>query len=96
MAVAKARGTTFGNPNGAAALRRYAQKHGNGAAMAGKARAALERAERYREEIDRLEAEGVRSLSGIATALNTAGERTARGGQWDATAVRRLKARLAA
>jgi len=38
-------------------------------------------------------ASGITTLKGIAAALNARGIATARGGQWDATQVRRILAR---
>ena len=43
--------------------------------------------------IEQIRAAGVTTLKGIADALNSRGVRTARGGRWDATTVKRLLAR---
>lgn len=95
LTAAKARGKRLGNPNGAASLRAYIAESGNGKALAAIRDGAQERAERYRDEIERLTAEGITTLSGIADAMNAAGETTPRGGTWTATAVKRLQERLA-
>ena len=46
--------------------------------------------------LDELRAEGITSNKGIAAALNARGVATPRQGQWTATAVRRLLARVEA
>ncbi|MEI5687755.1 recombinase family protein [Sphingomonas kyungheensis] len=94
LAAAKARGQRLGNPNGAEALRRA--NKGTGAAVEAATRKADEHAERLRPVIAELHARGVTSLGGIAAALNEAGMRTPRAGQWHASSVRNLVARLAA
>lgn len=94
LAAAKARGQKLGNPNGAAALRRAGK--GTGAALEAATRKADEHAARLRPVISDLHARGVTSLGGIAAALNEAGMRTPRAGQWHASSVRNLLARLAA
>jgi hypothetical protein len=43
--------------------------------------------------VDSIRAAGITSLTGIAEALNARGVRTARGGAWHATTVRRLLGR---
>ena len=93
LAAAKARGTRLGNPNGAAALRRYEREHGNGAALQGKRQAADNRAEAWRAPLAAMVNEGL-SLSGMARRLNEEGAPSVSGGSWTATGIRRLLARL--
>ena len=45
--------------------------------------------------VERLQAEGVGSLNALAKRLNDMGHQTPRAGEWTATAVRRLLARVA-
>lgn len=83
LAVAKARGARLGNPNAPAALERardaiLARKNAF-AAMASKS-------------IREIQSTGVQSLNRIADCLNKRGEKTARGGSWTATAVKRVLA----
>ena len=92
LTAAKARGVRLGNPNGAAALRR-AQK-GNAASVQVSKSAAADRAEQLRPVINDLRSRGIASLGAIAAALNDSGMATARGGQWHASSVRNLLARL--
>lgn len=93
LRAAKAKGVKLGNPNGAAALRRYEAEHGNVAAMAGKQRAADARAEAWRGIITEMIGRQM-SFNAIARELNAKGETTVRGGNWTAKAVSRLVARL--
>ena len=92
LAAAKARGKKLGNPNGAAALRR-ADK-GTVAALAARQRRADAHAEGLRPIVAKLRAEGVVSLGGLASALNTEGMRTPREARWHASSVKNLLARL--
>jgi DNA invertase Pin-like site-specific DNA recombinase len=92
LAAAKARGRKLGNPNGAAALRRA--DRGNGAAVEAVRRNAKGRAQGLAEVIREVEASGIKSLSGIAGALNRRHIRTPRGGRWHATSVKRVIGRL--
>lgn len=92
LAAAKARGTTLGNPNGAAALRRAGK--GNGASVAAIKGNAADFAEGLRGTVDAIKASGITSLGGIAAELNARHMRTPRGGQWHASSVRNLMARL--
>lgn len=55
--------------------------------------AAASRAADLMAQLKRLESQGVTSLNAMAQHLNAAGIPTARGGQWTATAVRRVKER---
>jgi DNA invertase Pin-like site-specific DNA recombinase len=92
LAAAKARGVKLGNPNGAAPFRRAGR--GNEAAVeAGRANADAF-AEGLRETLQAIRQEGVMSLAGIAAELNRRHIRTPRGGQWHASSVRNLVARL--
>ena len=92
LAAAKARGTRLGNPNGAAALRRAGK--GNGASVAAIKAGAQEHAEGLRETVVAIRASGGTTLAGIAAELNRRHMRTPRGGQWHASSVRNLVARL--
>lgn len=81
MAVAKQRGARLGNPNPENALK--------------KAREATQ--ERRRQfvtvslkSIRQIQSTGVRTLAQISSCMNMRGERTARGGKWTATAVKRV------
>lgn len=94
LAAAKARGQRLGNPNGAAAFRRAGK--GTGPALAAVSANADSRASRLQPVLQRLQADGVTSLAGIAGALNAEGILTARGGKWHASSVRNLLARLEA
>jgi DNA invertase Pin-like site-specific DNA recombinase len=92
LAVAKARGTKLGNPNGAAALRRAGK--GNVAAV----KAIKENADMHAAElgivVEALHSEGILSLGAIAKALNDRGMLTPRGGRWHKSSVRNLLGRL--
>lgn len=92
LAAAKARGQRLGNPNGAAALRRAGK--GTVAALEAVKSGAVDRAESLRGTVQALKAQGITSLGAIATALNTQGIVTARGGKWHASSVRNLLSRL--
>lgn len=93
LAVAKARGTRLGNPNGAAALegRRGFQAGGDAAR-----RRADQHAQLLKPVLDRLQAEGCTSLNAISRRLNEEGMCTPRGGRWHAASVRNLLARIEA
>jgi DNA invertase Pin-like site-specific DNA recombinase len=92
LAVAKARGTKLGNPNGAAALRRA--DRGNAAAID----ALIARADHHAWDLSpviaTLKAEGHSSLPSLARALNEREMRTLRGGKWHPSSVRNLLHRL--
>lgn len=94
LAAAKARGTRLGNPNGAAALRRAGK--GNGASVSAIKGAADGFARDLLPVIERLRSEGASSLNALADGLNAGGFQTPRGGQWYATSVRNLLARVEA
>lgn len=94
MAAAKARGQVFGNPNGAAALRRAGK--GNAASCAAQAQAALTRAHDLSDVLEDVEKQGHPTLAAIANELNRRGIKTARGGIWHPSSVSNLRARLAA
>lgn len=97
---AKADGTPYksgerlGNPNGAAALQRAGK--GNGAAIGALKAGAEARAADLAPIIAELRAEGYTSLPALASQLNARSIRTARGGQWHASSVSNLLARLGA
>ncbi|KAA8610839.1 recombinase family protein [Salipiger aestuarii] len=94
MDAAKARGQTFGNPNGAEAIRR-ARKGNSASVEVIKARADA-RAHDLSEVLEDLEKAGFSSLRAQAEELNLRGIKTARGGRWYAATVANLRARLAA
>ena len=94
LAAAKARGVRLGNPNGAAALRRAAK--GNAASVASSKANADAFAVELRDVLADIRAAGITSLANIAAELNRRHIRTARGGDWHASSVRNLTARLAA
>lgn len=92
LRAAKAAGRKLGNPNGAQALR-----------MAGKGNAAAveqvkARADSYARDlapvIAHIRASGVTSLGGIAAELNARHIQTRRGGQWHASGVANVLARI--
>lgn len=92
LQAAKRRGTTLGNPNGAAALQRAAK--GNTAALSIIKARADSRAANLKPVIEALKAEQVESLGAIAAALNDRGMLTPRGGQWHKSSVRNLLSRM--
>jgi DNA invertase Pin-like site-specific DNA recombinase len=83
LAVVKARGTALGNPNPGPALQK-AQK----AIQARKQAFATEALKAIKE----IQSTGIDSLNRIADCLNKRGEKTPRGGNWTATAVKRVLA----
>ena len=87
LKVAKERGKRVGGDRGNLPAVATA-----GAAVSAKARnrAAEHRAAKVRSYVALARSEGHRSLRHIAGFLNRKGIRTSRGGEWDATAVRRL------
>ena len=92
LQAAKARGVKLGNPNGAAAIRRAGK--GNAAGV----EAVKDNAQRYAMDLARtvedIRANGKTSLPAIAAELNARHIQTRRGGQWYASSVRNLLARL--
>lgn len=92
LQAAKARGTSLGNPNGAAALRRAAK--GNDKAVSKIKAKANAYAADLRSTVADIQAHGVVSLGGIAKALNDRQIATARGGEWHKATVANLLARL--
>ena len=92
LRACKARGQRLGNPNGAAALRRAGK--GNAASVDAITAAATARADTLRPVIDDMRARGIASLGKLAQALNDGGFVTPRGGQWYASSVRNLLARI--
>ena len=82
LAAAKARGTKLGGYRG------YTVDHSEGLA-ARKAFAEGFKAQ-VAPEVERIKAQGVESLSGIAAELNKRGVKTRRGGTWSAAQVARL------
>lgn len=94
MAAAKARGQTFGNPNGAAAL--HAAGKGNRDAV----RAIKGKADAFAADLSDtladVRAAGHTTLKAQAQELNRRGIKTARGGRWHASSVANLHKRLEA
>ena len=84
----------LGNPNGAAALRRYEAEHGHGAATEGRIKAADDFAAGLRFAVERIVSEGKTTTGAIADALNESGFPSRRGGQWSRGQVSRLLKRL--
>lgn len=94
MQAAKERGKTFGNPNGAAPLRRAGK--GNSAACDAQRNTALTRAADLSDVLEDLEQMGITTLRAQADELNKRGIKTARGGRWHPNSVARLWKRLEA
>tara|TARA_R110002094_G_C4869589_1_gene208336 strand:- start:154 stop:894 length:741 start_codon:yes stop_codon:yes gene_type:complete len=92
MKAAKERGQTFGNPNGAAPLRRAGK--GNTATCAAQRDRANARAHDLSDTLEDLESKGFTTLKAQANELNRRGIKTARGGQWHASSVSNLRKRL--
>jgi DNA invertase Pin-like site-specific DNA recombinase len=93
MQAAKARGMTFGNPNGADALRRAGR--GNSATCAAQKERALARAHDLSDVLEDLETNGFATLNAQANELNRRGIKTPRGGRWHPSSVSNLRRRLA-
>lgn len=94
MRAAKERGRTFGNPNGAAPLRRAGK--GNSSTCEAQRAAALTRAHDLADVLADLESKGFSTLQAQADELNKREIKTPRGGRWHPNSVSRLRARLAA
>lgn len=92
LRAAKAAGRKLGNPNGSAALLRAGK--GNVAAIAHVMAAADNHARDLAPIIADIRAVGITSLGAIASELNARHIQTMRGGQWHASSVRNLLARL--
>ena len=92
LQAAKARGVRLGNPNGAAALHRAAK--GNGAAVGAVKDNAARFAADLKGTVGEIRASGKTSLPAIAGELNARHIQTRRGGQWHASSVRNLLARM--
>lgn len=89
LAAAKARGVRLGNPN----LAQVREAAHAAAAIANQA-AADQHAASVLPIIRQIKRAGARTLREIADALNERGVRTARGGQWHATTVSNVLARV--
>ena len=94
MLAAKERGATFGNPNGADALRRAAK--GNAASRESAITRADARAHDLSEALQDVIKAGHITLQKQANELNKRGITTPRGGKWYASSVSNLQARLLA
>jgi DNA invertase Pin-like site-specific DNA recombinase len=92
LAAAKARGVKLGNPNGARALR--GRQVGNMEAVAAIKQKAQEHASNLRAIVEDIRAQGITSIRRIAEELNSRAVLAPRGGEWQATTVVRLLARL--
>jgi DNA invertase Pin-like site-specific DNA recombinase len=83
LAIVKARGTVLGNPHPAEALKRAQET-------------IQERKQDFAKEalkaIREIQSTGIHSLNRLADCMNKRGEKTARGGKWTATAVKRVLA----
>jgi hypothetical protein len=88
------RGLRTDSPSRGSAVPRGLRSLADGPAAA--KRKAEDNARLLRRHLKSIEEGGITTLHGIARALNERGERTPRSKLWDATAVRRLKSRLAA
>jgi DNA invertase Pin-like site-specific DNA recombinase len=88
LQAAKARGVKLGGNRGnlTTAIRRKAHRH----SIESRQQRAEKRAQDLMPVIQAIQAEGTRSLGGIATALNSRGIPTARDGQWSAVQVMRI------
>lgn len=93
LAAARAQGRVGGNPDKGAALTRWVAENGNQHARDALVAKADQRAELYRRRLQDLVDRGL-NLSQIASELNQAGERTARGKAWNAKGVSRMIDRL--
>jgi DNA invertase Pin-like site-specific DNA recombinase len=92
LAVAKARGSKLGNPNGAEALRCAGK--GAVALRAAVVANAGRHAEDLRAVVEDIRAQGMVSLKAIAAALIERGMLTRRGGPWEVSNVQNLVRRL--
>ena len=90
LAAAKRRGVKLGCPNGAVHLREYGHERGVEAIKAN----ADSRAEELRTTVEEIQESGVTSFAGIAKELNAQMIKTARGGKWHPSSVKRLLDRL--
>jgi hypothetical protein len=94
LAAAKARGVKLGNPNGARALR--GKQTGNSEAVAAIKLKAQAHAENLRAILADIRGQGITSIRKTAEELNRRSILAPRGGEWQATTVVRLMARIAA
>lgn len=93
LAAAKARGVQLGNP---ANLSNEDRRKGSRIASDARQKRASKRATLLSSKLAEIRSEGATSLRQIAAELNSRGIRTARGGQWRATQVKRLLERIEA
>ena len=94
MQAAKARGMVFGNPNGAAPLRRA--NKGNTATCTAQRDRANARATDLTDTLEDLVQHGITTLAAQADELNRRGIKTARGGKWHPSTVANLRKRIEA
>ena len=94
LAVAKARGVKLGNPKGAAPLVKH-RKRGIRNSLRVRTAKADGFAQRIEPIIADIRAAGINTAKGLARALNERDIEAPRGGQWSATQVRRVVARIA-
>ncbi len=90
LAAAKARGVHLGCPNGARHLRKFGNELGVKAIKSN----ADARAESLRVTVRNIQRGGITSFAGIAQELNAQQIKTARGGKWHPSSVKRLLERL--
>jgi DNA invertase Pin-like site-specific DNA recombinase len=95
LAAAKARGVKLGGDRGYRPTTPPDWTRGVPASSAARAERADHTAHALLPTIEAIRNEGIGSLSGIATTLNARSVTAPRGGQWTATTVRRLLARVA-
>jgi DNA invertase Pin-like site-specific DNA recombinase len=94
LAAARAEGKTFGNPQGADNMRRYAVEAREKAIAVRRTRAAS-RSRALAGMIEEIRASGASSLSQVAIQLNRRGVRAPRGGKWRSIQVQRTLNQLA-
>ena len=87
LAAARARGVKLGWKDPRRRPKMEVAQHKGGQVVAAEAD---QYAENVRPIIDSIQATGIKTLQGIADALNRRGIRTARGGQWHPTSVRNV------
>jgi DNA invertase Pin-like site-specific DNA recombinase len=89
LAAARARGVQLGRPPGKHPQPVHLAKKASAASVASRQATARERCIDFRREVATIREDGITTWAGIAAALNDAGFRAPRGGQWSATQVLR-------